>query len=144
MWFIFATLASAFWGLTYVLSEQIFKQISIPTLLTINAAIIAVVAFVASVATGNLKPDLAAIGSSNKLLGLIVAGALVLMVAEMFISLSITSKNATLAGLIEISYPLFIALFAYLLYKESQLTLPTAIGGLLILSGVIMIYWFSR
>jgi uncharacterized membrane protein len=144
MWFVYATLASAFWGLTYVLNEQVFKHISIPTTLAINAAVIAVICFVAALVTGNLRPDIAAIGSSTKVAGLVAAGALVLVVAEIFISLSITSKNASLAGLVEITYPLFIALFAYLLFKDSQLTLPTILGGLLILVGVAIVYWYSH
>lgn len=144
MWFIYATLASAFWGLTYVMSEQVFKHISITTALAINAAIIALVAGIAALATGVLRTDLATISSSGKVAGLVLTGALVLVVAEIFISLSIVSKNASLAGLVEITYPLFIALFAFLIFKESQLTLPTLLGGLLILVGVAVVYWFSH
>jgi len=144
MWFVYATLASAFWGLTYVLSEQVFKHVSVVTALAINAAFIAFIAGLAAVATGAWRTDLVTITSSGRVAGLVVAGALVLVVAEIFIALSITHKNASLAGLVEISYPLFIALFAFLLFKESQLTIPTALGGLLILSGVVVVYWFSR
>ena len=72
------------------------------------------------------------------------AGVVALLVAEVFISLSIVNKNATLAGLIEITYPLFIVLFAWLLFKEGQLTLGTALGSLCILCGVGVIYYFAR
>jgi uncharacterized membrane protein len=71
-------------------------------------------------------------------------GVVVLALAELFIALSITGKSDALAGLIEISYPLFIALFSYLLFKESELNVPTAIGGLLIFSGVAVVYWYSK
>ncbi len=144
MWFVYATLASAFWGLTYVMSEQVFKHVSIPTVLAINAGIIAIIAAIAAVVTGVLRTDLNTIASSGKVAGLIIAGALVLVVAELFISLSIVEKNASLAGLVEITYPLFIAIFAYLFFKETQVTLPIALGGLLIFCGVVVVYWFSR
>ena len=66
------------------------------------------------------------------------------MLAELFIALSIVSKNATIAGMIEISYPLFIALFAYLIFRESELNWGIAAGGALIMAGVLTVYWFSR
>jgi drug/metabolite transporter (DMT)-like permease len=78
-----------------------------------------------------------------KVFGLFSFGVIVLALAELFIALSITNKSAALAGLIEISYPVFIALFSYLLFKESDLNVPIAIGGLLIFSGVAVVYWFS-
>ena len=64
--------------------------------------------------------------------------------ADLMIALSISTKNATLAGLVEISYPLFIALFAYFLFKETQINAAIIIGGLLIFSGIFVIYYFNR
>ncbi len=80
----------------------------------------------------------------GRLLILVLAETAVLILAELFIGFSIVSKNASLAGLIEISYPIFTALFAYVLFKESQLDTATMIGGVLIFSGVVTIYLFSK
>lgn len=66
------------------------------------------------------------------------------LVADVFIGLSIHAKNATLAGLIEISYPIFIVIFAYFLFKEHQLNTATVFGGLLVFVGVFIIYFFNR
>jgi drug/metabolite transporter (DMT)-like permease len=55
--------------------------------------------------------------------------------------LSIASKNATLASLIEISYPVFVAVFAYLLFREIHVNPSVIIGGLLVFAGVAMIIW---
>lgn len=41
------------------------------------------------------------------------------MIAELLIGFSIVAKNATLSGLIEISYPIFIALFSYILFRHT-------------------------
>ncbi|MGA2053413.1 MAG: EamA family transporter, partial [Opitutales bacterium] len=57
--------------------------------------------------------------------------------------LAIQHKNATLASLIEISYPFFVALFAWLLFRDVQLSWATALGGLLILAGIAIIYRFN-
>ncbi len=144
MGFIFALLASAFWGITYVVNEQVFKHISVTTAFAVDFLVIGLLALVWGLHTGEIKADARTISSSGEVSWLVLSGIAVLLIAEIFIALSIVNKNATLAGLIEITYPLFIALFAYILFRESQLTLMTALGGLLILSGVFVVYWFSR
>jgi uncharacterized membrane protein len=67
-----------------------------------------------------------------------------LILAEFFIAYSIIGKNATISGLIEISYPLFIALFSFLIFREYSINTQTIIGGLLIFCGVIVIYYFNK
>jgi drug/metabolite transporter (DMT)-like permease len=132
------------WGISYTISEQIYKHISIYTTLAFHLFLMAVAFLIAATWTGALKTDLATIGGSSRVVWLMVAGTVIYGLAELMIALSITSKNAALAGLIEITYPLFIALFAYLLFRESELNTGTAIGGLLIVFGVAVVYWFSR
>lgn len=144
MWIIYALAASVFWGLTYVINEQVYKKISVVTSLAITATATGLIMLLVAHATVLLKRDFAIIVGSRNLLFLIIAETVVLLIAELFIGLSITSKSATLAGLIEISYPIFIALFAYLLYRENQLNFPTAIGGAFIFIGVFVIYYFNR
>ena len=144
MWIIFALGASILWGLSYVLFEQIYKKVSVVTSLAIVCFIMMLVMLVASYFTGVLKVDLLTLGSSRKLLWLFAAGTATALFADLFIAFSITGKSATLAGLIEISYPIFIALFAYVLYRENQINLGTLVGGLLIFSGVAVVYYFNK
>jgi drug/metabolite transporter (DMT)-like permease len=143
MWILFALGASFFWGMSYVISEEIYKKISVFTALTVTSFAVFLLALVIAYFTGNLKPDLVEIASSKKLMWYVIAGILVLLIAELFIGFSIVSKNATLAGLIEISYPIFIALFSYILYKSS-ITLPTVVGGIVIFAGIFIIYYFNH
>lgn len=144
MWVIFALSASLFWGLTYVLDEKIYDKISVITSLAITSFFAFVVLFLVSYFTGDLKTDLHQIVTSRSLTILVIAGTITLIIAELLIGFSITSKNATLAGLIEISYPIFIALAAYLLFKENQLNTGSIIGGVLVFLGVGVIYFFNR
>ena len=144
MWLIFAGAASALWGISYTLSEQVYKYVSIYTTLAIDLAIMAVAFFIVSMLKGVFWQDVSTVTHSPKVFWLFAAGLVVFAFAELFIALSIVSKNATLAGLIEISYPLFIALFSYLLFQESELNAGTALGGFLIFCGVAVVYWFSR
>ncbi len=143
MWIVFALGASLFWGMSYVLSEEIYKKISVFTSLSIMSLAVFVLAISIAYFTGNLRPDLVEIASSKKLMWYILGGIFALLVAELFIGFSIVSKNATLAGLIEISYPIFIALFSYILFKNN-VTVPTIVGGIIIFIGIFVIYYFNR
>lgn len=58
--------------------------------------------------------------------------------------MAIGEKNATLASLIEISYPFFVALFAWLFFREVQVSVPTIVGGLMILGGVTVVFLSNR
>ncbi len=144
MWLVFATLASAFWGISYVLGEQLYRHISIYTAIALNTFLIGILFLFVAHAKGSLKADISTIATTPRVFWLVVASVLVFAAAELFIALSISNKNATLAGLIEITYPLFIALFAYLIFRETQLNVGIALGGILIFLGVGVVYWFSR
>lgn len=144
MWLVFASLASVLWGLSYVFSEQVYRYASIYTVLAINLLISAIAFLILAAVLGVLRTDLTAITNSNRALFLFLSGVVIFCLAELFIGLSIAGKSATLAGLIEITYPLFIALFAYLLFKEHDLNWGIAFGGLCIFIGVAIVYWFSR
>ncbi|MFA6585977.1 MAG: DMT family transporter [Candidatus Paceibacterota bacterium] len=143
MWIIFALSASLFWGVSYVLSEQIYKKISVFTSLGIAFLVVSIISIVISYFNNSLKSDLVSIYSSKNLLWYVIGGIVALMIAESCIGLSIVSKNATLAGLIEISYPIFIAIFSYLLFNN-KVTLPTILGGIMIFLGVFVIYYFNH
>jgi drug/metabolite transporter (DMT)-like permease len=144
MWVILALGASFFWGLTYVLDEKIYEKISVTTSLATGSFFAFFALLLISYLTGNLKPDLHEIATSKNTLMLVLAGTVTLVVAELLIGFSITAKNATLAGLIEISYPIFIALAAYFLFKENQITASTIVGGILVFAGVAVIYLFNK
>ena len=53
--------------------------------------------------------------------------------------MSIEAKNATVASLIEVTYPLFTAFFAWALFRQTTLNAATIIGGLFIFAGVLIV-----
>ncbi|MGD0036635.1 MAG: EamA family transporter [Bacteroidota bacterium] len=144
MWIIYALSAAVLWGMTYTLDEQIYKYISIPTSLAFASFFAFIAMFVWSYFSGSLNQDISTIISSKKAFVFVLFGVLTFIAAELMIGFSIRSKNATLASIIEISYPLFIALFSYLLFNEQRLNLTLIIGGVLIFTGVTIIYVFNR
>lgn len=144
MWILLALGASLFWGLTYVFNEQVYKHISVTTSLALASLVVFVLSLIISIFSNNFSHDISAIISSRRLLVYVILGIAALLIAELFIGFSIVAKNATIAGLVEISYPIFIALFSYLIFKNNQLTLSSIVGGLLIFSGIFVIYFFNK
>jgi drug/metabolite transporter (DMT)-like permease len=65
-------------------------------------------------------------------------------VGGLLIYSAIGEKNATLASLIEISYPFFVAMFAWVFFRETQFNLATVLGGVLILGGVFTVFVANR
>ncbi len=144
MWILLALGASLFWGLTYVFNEEVYRKISVFTPIAFTSLVVFITTLAISLLSDNLKTDVQALLASKKLLWYFIGGAIAFLVAEFFIAFSITAKNATLAGLIEISYPIFIALFSYIIFRHNYLNLPTVLGGMLIFIGVSVIYYFNR
>jgi drug/metabolite transporter (DMT)-like permease len=49
--------------------------------------------------------------------------------------------NPTFAAIGEVSYPIFVPLFAYLLFKDNQLDRATVLGGLMVFSGLFVLIY---
>lgn len=144
MWFILALLASVFWGATYVLNEKAFEYISVTTSLAIGLFFGCIVMAALSVFQGNLSSDIHTLFTSRRALWLVIGGTATFIVADWLIAASIHEKNATLASLIEITYPVFIIIFAYIFFREVQMNVMIAMGGTLAFVGVALVYWGSK
>lgn len=55
-----------------------------------------------------------------------------------------SSNNPTMAALVEITYPLLVAIVAYFIFKENHLSPSMTIGGVLILIGSAIIIFFNK
>jgi drug/metabolite transporter (DMT)-like permease len=140
MWVIFSLLASILWGLEYTLTERVLQSIRLPTLLTLEMLFGFFAMLGLGLATGSYNDDLVLLTRSRSLVALVVLIAILFNLANAFIVLSIGSKSATLSGLIEISYPLFVALFSWWLLRENSLIVFTAVGATLIVLGILLVY----
>jgi drug/metabolite transporter (DMT)-like permease len=83
------------------------------------------------------------LGESWSVIALVVLYLIFGTGAYLFNALAINQKNATLASLLEISYPLFIILFTAIFLHQMHLDLFGLVGALLILLGCILVV-FSR
>ena len=141
MWIVYALAAAIIWGISYAASGRVIERGMTPLvfffLYALFGALAAATALALTGKAGTLLSELRALGADWVWLVVAVvtsaAGALLIYIA-------IGEKNATLASLIEISYPFFVAIFAWLFFRETQFSWPTLFGGLLILGGVGVVF----
>lgn len=136
-WYAAAIGAALIWGIHYPLVDHALKKVSLVSVLLLTALPIIIVAafFWRTVAADYgvwraLDPGVR---------GRILAPALTSLAGSVLLFLSISGKNATLASLIEISYPVFVALFAFALFREVHLNASVLVGGALVFAGVAVI-----
>lgn len=133
-WYLTAIGAALIWGLHYPLIDNALSRLSLVTVLLLTALPIVVLI---PLFLSSLLADyrlVAAMSWTER------APVLVLpvtsLLASVLLFLSIDSKNATLASLIEITYPIFVAVFAFLLFREVHINGSVLIGGALVMAGV--------
>ena len=141
-WYLAALGAAVMWGIHYPLIGHALKYVSLPSVLVISVLPLFVLGpfFV--------RPVLADLqilmGLDWGVRGLILAIAVTSLAGTVFLYLAIGGKNATLAAVIEISYPVFVALFAWLLFREVHINASVIAGGLLVFAGVATIILGNR
>ena len=136
-WYLAAIGAALLWGIHYPLIDNALRRVSLITVLLLTALPIVVIA---PLYYKNLVLDwgtLQAMTWSERTP--VLALGLTSLGASALLFLSIGAKNATLASLIEISYPVFVAVFAYVLFRQVQVTPSVLVGGLLAFAGIAII-----
>ena len=141
LWLIYALAAAVIWGINYAVSgrllekglspqalffvDLVFGAAAVGALITLSGKWNASVAQVRGLSAGDFAWLLIAVAAATA--------------AGLLIFLSIGAKNATLASLIEVTYPLFTAFFAWILFRQTTLNAATLVGGVLIFIGVFIV-----
>ena len=133
-----AVLASVLWGLTYCLDERVLSSLSVFKLYFLHCLCGVLVAGVILLAQGASPAGLFAIDTAKAGLPLVALTLVTATAAALSILGSIQFLGASKSAVLEISYPLFVALFSVLLFK-GQLQLPVVVGGLFIFVGSAII-----
>lgn len=145
MWFVYALTASIIWGISYAASGRVIERGISPLNFFFLYALTGCLASGAWIfSTGkmsHLPAEIRTIGTDWVWLLISVATS---AAGALLIYIAIGEKNATLASLIEISYPLFVAFFAWLFFRETQFNLATIVGASLIIGGVMVVYLGNR
>lgn len=141
MWFVYALSAAIIWGVSYAASGRAIERgVSPLVFFTLYACVGALMGLAALTATGKLATfpnEIRAIGRDWTWLAVAVVTS---GVGALLIYMAIGEKNATVASLIEISYPVFVAFFAWLFFRETQFNFMTIVGGAMIIGGVTVVF----
>jgi len=143
-WVFYALFAAALWGGYYLIYEVLLKSISAPTVLSFSTLGASSVFLCWLIIGGSFEKDWQQIRKGGDETWLLVGAALLAVMANVAFLSSMRLKNATISGLIEITYPLFTALFAWIFIREAQMSLGTLLGACFIMTGIICIYYFEK
>ncbi len=143
MWFWLSLSSAIAWGIDHVLSEEILKKISVPTLLFSQSLFMTIITGLIAFLT-YLKKDWIIISNDPHLQKLIIGSVLAVIAGGLLISFALIKSNATITSVIEITYPLFVILFSWIFFKKFHLTPSIALGGLFIITGISIIYLFNK
>lgn len=136
-WYVTAIGAALVWGVHYPLLDHALKRLSLFSVLflTVLPVLLAAPWYASSLAAD--AGALARMGWAERLPILLIP--LTSLAGAVLLFLAIGDKNATLASLIEITYPLFVALFAWLLFRQAHLNASVLAGAALVFAGVALI-----
>lgn len=129
------------WGFGYALSEKVMKDSFHPLfIMVVTGFLYLTLSLAAAAFTNNLKHELNTVLNNPSSLISVLLVSLSVVIGSFLILYAISLKNATMVNLIEITYPVFTLIFAYIIMKEVQITPATLFGGLLIFAGIGVIY----
>ena len=140
MWIFYALFASLCWGVSYAACGPILKRGVNPVVFLMGYSLFSFIgSLIIFFSSGMIRNAGGMLNlSRSDLLWFLfsVAGS---ALGAYLTYAAMGAKNPTLVSLIEISYPIFVVLFAWLFFGEMQLNAVTLCGGLLVLTGVAVI-----
>jgi drug/metabolite transporter (DMT)-like permease len=130
-------LNAVLYAVYYVFLQEIFGKLSLSVVLLTNGLLFTILALLARLFSWD-DLSFAALKEPRMLWSFValIALSIVLQVTHYF---ALKNTSATYMAFAEISYPLFIPIFAYLLFARQELSPSISIGGGLILLGSIII-----
>ena len=136
--YILAVLASVLWGLTYCLDERVLASLSVFKLYFLHCLCGVLVSAAILLIQGHSPGSLMQFDTSAASLPLVGLTLVTATAAALCILGSIQLLGADTSAVLEISYPLFVALFSVLLF-QGQLHSQVVIGGMFIFIGAAII-----
>ena len=140
MWFWYALGASALWGIGYVINQILMRSLTSIEILLVESFMILVIFIPWLFFNGTFKPMLLKL-TDIKTFALVICGSIIYISAAILILTSIGASNATLAAIIEASYPIFTMIFAYLLIGEIQFSFYSIVGCVFIITGLVIVHY---
>lgn len=131
-------LGAMLYGFNYAILGSVLKSMSIATFMFYNL-IVSTFFTAAIIWFDRANLDVRQIETEPKTIALLVAGMAAAWCAWMITTVVIKHVNPTYAAIGEIAYPVFVPLFAWLMFRDKQWDMPTVIGGALVFMGLFII-----
>jgi len=141
-WYVAALGAAVTWGIYYPLVDMALKRISLYSVILLSMIPVLLVMPLFLKTVSNDIETVKSMPSAEQ--WIIACLGLIGLFGEVMVYLAITGKNATLASLIEMTYPLFVVIFAYVFFRQMHVTTSVFIGGLMILVGAGLIIYNNQ
>lgn len=138
--FIYAIGAALTWGLVYAIDQKVLVAIEPVTLVFVNSILTTLIMLPFVFFSNGSIREVFVSGKTNWTL--VIVSVVLATAANFFIFSSIKHLNASTASIIETSYPFFVVLFSYILFRSTP-NIYFFIGGLLIFAGCIVIIKFA-
>ncbi len=137
--------AALFWGLSYTLNEKVLSKISSVQLLFIESFlyIVFLLPIVLLDKRNSIPAAVSSLKGSQSGVLFLLTGMVIGMLANWLILYSISKVGSSTAAVLEVSYPVFVVLFSYLLFQK-KINLPTIFGGVLIFAGSLIVVLNNR
>jgi drug/metabolite transporter (DMT)-like permease len=140
LWLLYALGAALIWGINYAVSGRLLERGMSPQTLFFVDLVFGTLALGAMITfSGRWSATISELQNARPDFVWLVIAVAAAAAAGLLIFMSIEAKNATVASLIEVTYPLFTALFAWALFRQSTLNAATIIGALFIFAGVLIV-----
>tara|TARA_Y100000031_G_C8051345_1_gene306326 strand:- start:109 stop:558 length:450 start_codon:yes stop_codon:yes gene_type:complete len=144
LWLYLAIGTAISWGAGYALSERFLHNgISAPFFLACLGIFSAPIFLFMSFKSGKVQSSIQILlhGEDRFVFYSFLGSIIMYAIGSLLINYAIQLKNATYVNLIEITYPLFTIIFTYILYRNLYLNWATALGAMLVISGVLLIIY---
>lgn len=144
-WWSYSIIASMLWGIHFnlivrvsrVLPNDIYAPLTLFVITSLSVVLILPFAWHKIIGNINILYH-----SSTEIRLSVVLIIFTTTVAAVLLYVAMRmSNNPTVAGAIDITYPFFVALIAWLVFRENQVDWSVIVGGALIFAGSFLIIW---
>ena len=144
-WMIYGLAAAILWGASYAASGPILRAGMPPLIFYCCYSLIGLItASTLFLIRGDKETLLSQLrGLSAAHAGWFLFSLVAASLAALMTYLAIGEKNATLASMIEISYPLFVVIFTWFFFQEFQPNAMTCLGSFFVIFGVMLILKYA-
>jgi len=143
-WISFSLFSAVLSGVAYTFYGELIKKISVDSVIFYTSILVGLFFFFVSYFNGSLSNDWEEVRKGSKTASYLLVIFLADIGASFCMFMGMKMKNATAVGLLEISAPLFTLLFAWILFKQSHLSLGLVVGGVLIMSGIACVMYLDK